>query len=141
MWLAIGLAGGLVQRDRAQAWRRARRTVLGVYAVNTAIKFAVRRPRPQIPGLPPLQGTTTGLSFPSAHSATSFAGALAYRRLGLPGAPLYAVAGGMALSRVYLGVHYPSDVLAGALLGTALAAVATSRYPMTGHPPLRGAGG
>ena len=99
--------------------------MLGVYAVNTAIKFAVRRPRPQIPGLPPLQGTTTGLSFPSAHAATSFAGALVYRRRGLPAAPLYGLAGGMALSRVYLGVHYPSDVVAGAVLGTALAAVAT----------------
>jgi undecaprenyl-diphosphatase len=125
VWLALGLAGGLVERDRARAWRRARRTVLVVYAVNTAIKFAVRRPRPQIPGLPPLQGTTTGLSFPSAHAATSFAGALVYRRRGLPAAPLYGLAGGMALSRVYLGVHYPSDVVAGAVLGTALAAVAT----------------
>ncbi len=129
VWLAIGLAGGLAERDRRLAWRRARRTVLGVYAVNTAIKFAVRRPRPQIPGLPPLQGTTTGLSFPSAHAATSFAGALAYRRLGLPAAPLYGLAGAIAVSRVYLGVHYPSDVLAGALLGTALAAAATPRDP------------
>jgi membrane-associated phospholipid phosphatase len=127
VWLAIGLAGGLLERDRARAWRRARRTVLGVYAVNTTIKFAVRRPRPQIPGLPPLQGTTTGLSFPSAHAATSFAGALAYRRLGLPAAPLYGLAGAIALSRVYLGVHYPSDVLVGALLGSALAAVAAPR--------------
>ena len=125
LWLAIGFAGGLLQREQAPAWRRARRTVLGVYAVNTAIKFAVRRPRPRLPGLPPLQGTTTGLSFPSAHAATSFAGALAFRRLGLPAAPLYGVAGGMALSRVYLGVHYPSDIVAGALLGSALAAAAS----------------
>jgi undecaprenyl-diphosphatase len=124
LWLAIGLAGGLAERRRARDWRRARRTVVGVYAVNTAIKFAVRRPRPQIPGLPPLQGTSTGLSFPSAHAATSFAGALAYRRMGLPAAPLYCVAAGMAASRVYLGVHYPSDVLAGAVLGTVLAAAA-----------------
>ncbi len=100
--------------------------MLGVYAVNTAIKFAVRRPRPRIAGLPPLQGTTTGLSFPSAHAATSFAGALAYSRLGLPAAPLYGLAGAIAASRVYLGVHYPSDVLAGAVLGTALAAVAST---------------
>jgi len=127
VWLAIGLAGGVVQRERAREWRGARRTVLGVYAVNTAIKFAVRRPRPSLPGLPPLQGTTTGLSFPSAHAATSFAAALSYRRLGLPGAPLYGLAGAMALSRVYLGVHYPSDILAGALLGTALAAAASPR--------------
>ncbi len=121
VWLAVGCAGGLVQRERAADWRRARRTVVGTYVVNTAIKFAVRRPRPRLAGLPPLQGTTTALSFPSAHAATSFAGALAYSRLGLPAAPLYALAGTMAASRVYLGVHYPSDVLAGAALGTALA--------------------
>ena len=124
LWLAIGLAGSALDRPRAAQWRRARRTVLGTYAVNTAIKFAVRRPRPRIPGLPPLQGTTTGLSFPSAHAATSFAGAFAYRRLGVPAAPLYGVAAAMAASRVYLGVHYPSDVVAGALLGTVLAAFA-----------------
>jgi membrane-associated phospholipid phosphatase len=134
VWLAIGFAGGLLQRDRSAEWRRARRTVLGVYALNTAIKFAVRRPRPQIPGLPPLQGTTTTLSFPSAHAATSFAGALAYSRLGLPASALYGLAAGMACSRVYLGVHYPSDVLAGALLGTAVAAVAT-RPPVAGAAP------
>ena len=88
---------------------------------NTAIKLAVRRRRPDLPDLPPLTGTPTGLSFPSAHAASSFAGALAYSRLGLPAAPLYGLASSLALSRLYLGVHYPSDVLAGALLGTAVA--------------------
>jgi undecaprenyl-diphosphatase len=38
----------------------------------------------------------------------------------VPAAPLYAVATGLAASRVYLGVHYPSDILAGAALGTAI---------------------
>jgi membrane-associated phospholipid phosphatase len=125
VWVAIGLAGGALDGSSRPEWRRARRTVMGVYATNTAIKFLVRRRRPALAGLPPLTGTTTALSFPSAHAATSFAGALAYSRRGLPARPLYALAGAMALSRLYLGVHYPSDILAGALLGTGIAAVAT----------------
>jgi membrane-associated phospholipid phosphatase len=60
-------------------------------------------------------------SFPSAHAATSFAAARAYRRLGVPAVPLYALAAAMAASRVALRVHHPSDVLAGAVLGTLVA--------------------
>jgi membrane-associated phospholipid phosphatase len=95
--------------------------VASAYALNTAIKPLVGRRRPELPGLPPLSATPTKLSFPSAHASTSFAGALAYSRVAGPAAPLYALAVALSLSRVYLGVHYPSDVLAGALLGTALA--------------------
>jgi membrane-associated phospholipid phosphatase len=129
LWLAIGVAGGIAQPQERRRWRAACTTVLGTYALNTAIKLVVRRRRPNLPGLPPLMGTTTSLSFPSAHAATSFAGALVYSRRGLPRAPLYTVAGAMACSRVYLGVHYPSDVLAGALLGTAVAGLAREPSP------------
>jgi len=117
IWLAIGTVGAGLDRERRGEWRRATATVAGVYALNTAIKRVVGRRRPELPGLPALTSTPTTLSFPSAHASTSFAGALVYSRLGLPAASLYGLATGLALSRLYLGVHYPSDVLAGAMLG------------------------
>lgn len=123
VWLAIGVTGSLAGADpaRRERWRRATATVAGTYVLNTAIKLLVHRRRPELPGLPPLAHTMTRLSLPSAHASTSFAGALAYSRLGAPRLPLYALAVKLSLSRLYLGVHYPSDVLAGALLGTAVA--------------------
>lgn len=125
VWLAIGAAGYALDESKREQWRRASATVVGSYALNTLLKLAVRRRRPSLEGLPPLTSTPTQLSFPSAHASTSFAGALAYTRLGLPAFPLYALAKGLGVSRLYLGVHFPSDVLAGALLGTVVGAVAT----------------
>jgi membrane-associated phospholipid phosphatase len=118
VWLAIGVVGAALDERRRAEWGRAAATVAGVFALNTAIKLAVRRRRPQLPGLPALTETPTTLSFPSAHASTSFVGARLYARLGLPAGPLYALATALSLSRLYLGVHYPSDVLAGAGLGT-----------------------
>jgi membrane-associated phospholipid phosphatase len=118
VWLALGLAGAGVDRARRGPWLRATRTVALTYVANTALKLIVRRRRPQLEGLPALVGTPTGLSFPSAHSSTSFAAAGAFAELGVPAAPLYGLAATLALSRLYLGVHYPSDLVAGAALGS-----------------------
>lgn len=96
----------------------------GTYALNIAVKQIVRRPRPQLAGLPALTSTPTKLSFPSAHASTSVAGAISYARLGVPAVPLILLAKGLALSRLYLGVHYPSDIVAGALLGALVAEAA-----------------
>jgi undecaprenyl-diphosphatase len=123
-WLALGLAGALVSRDRdhRRCWLRGVGIVAASYGVNQAVKFAVRRRRPALDGLPPLSPVVTQLSFPSAHATTSFAAARAYRHLA-PAWALYLAAAAFAVSRPYLGVHYPSDVLAGAALGTAVADV------------------
>jgi membrane-associated phospholipid phosphatase len=107
-----------VDSARRPAYLRAARTIGLAFAANQAIKFTVRRRRPDLPDLPPLSGTISRLSYPSAHAATSFAAA---RSLPLPAAALYPLATAMALSRLYLGVHYPSDSLAGAALGDAVA--------------------
>jgi membrane-associated phospholipid phosphatase len=115
----------LAEAERRSVWRAATGRVAAAYALNTAVKLVVRRRRP--PG--GLVSTPTELSFPSAHAATSFAGARAYSRAGGPAAGLYALALGLALSRLRLGVHHPSDVLAGALLGLLVGGTA----PLAGH--------
>jgi membrane-associated phospholipid phosphatase len=125
LWLVLGAAGAMLDRgaDRRARWRRGASVVGATYVANTAIKAAFRRRRPIVDGLPALVATPTALSFPSAHASSSFAAARAYGGL-LPTGPLYVTAAAMAASRVYLGVHYPSDVAAGALLGLVLGGVA-----------------
>jgi membrane-associated phospholipid phosphatase len=142
IWLVLGVAESLrASGDGRSRWARATGTVAGTYAANTALKLLVRRVRPELPGLPPLTNTPTRFSFPSAHSSTSFAGALAYSRAGFPATPLYALAAGLALSRLYLGVHYPSDVLVGALFGLTIADVCTRcAGAWSGMTPVNGTG-
>jgi membrane-associated phospholipid phosphatase len=117
VWLALGAAGAALDSRRRARWRRGLIAVAGTYALNTVVKAAFRRRRPALEELPALVATPTALSFPSAYASSSFAAARAYGGL-VPAAPLYAVATAMAVSRVYLGVHYPTDVAAGAVLGT-----------------------
>jgi undecaprenyl-diphosphatase len=127
IWIALGAAGALADRRKANRWWRATALVAGSYGTNVAIKYAVRRPRPQVEDLPALTDTPGEMSFPSAHSTTSFTAARAYSTLGLPAAPLYALATSLAYSRLYLGVHYPSDIAAGATLGSVLGRFVRSR--------------
>jgi membrane-associated phospholipid phosphatase len=120
LWLAIAALGFLFDRRARPVYARAARVVVLTYVTNTAIKLGIRRARPLLEDLPPLSPTVTGLSYPSAHASTSFAAASALGDA-LPATPLRVAAAAMALSRCYIGVHYPSDILAGALLGGATA--------------------
>lgn len=123
LWFALAGAGAALDEDRRALFTRAAAAIGAAYGVNQLIKLAVRRRRPELDDLPPLVSTGTRISYPSAHASTSFAGARALARA-WPAAPLYAAAALMAVSRSYVGVHYPSDVVAGAALGTAVAELA-----------------
>lgn len=116
----IGTAGGEGPRFAA---------LLGIgttlaLAVSQALKRTCRRPRPSegIDGGPcvvrTLAADPDAFSFPSGHTSVAFAAAIALAGAGSGlGLVVALLAGGIAVSRVYLGAHYPLDVVAGALLG------------------------
>jgi membrane-associated phospholipid phosphatase len=123
LWYSLSAVGAAICPEQRRTFGRAAAVVFGSFVANQAVKFVARRPRPNLPDLPPLVHTMSNRSYPSAHATTSAAAAVALSRV-LPRAPLYAVAAALALSRLYLGVHYPSDTLAGAALGVAVAELA-----------------
>lgn len=120
VWVALGLTGIALDRDRRRNWATGLLGVGVAYAVNTSLKQVARRPRPDFPDLPPLIKTPGPLSFPSSHSASSAAAVVGFAGL-VPAPPLVVAASTMAISRVHLGVHYPSDIVVGATLGTLVA--------------------
>ena len=123
VWLAIGVALTMLRRNVAPFLVVAA-TALLTNLVVSGLKQAVGRDRPPAVILDPepLMEVPTTSSFPSGHAATSFACALALARFApMLTIPLFVLAGLIAFSRVYVGVHYPFDVLAGTVLGLALA--------------------
>jgi undecaprenyl-diphosphatase len=120
IWLALGAALALLDPSQREAWLICGALGPVAIALNYAVKAIVKRPRPALEGLPPLGGAPSSLSFPSAHATSAFAVATAMTRVDPLGALAFALAFALALGRPYLGMHYPSDVLAGAVLGIVL---------------------
>jgi undecaprenyl-diphosphatase len=123
IWIVIAVVASVLWRRPSVALYVAV-VVWSADLISLAVKEAVDRPRPFVtdPAPPPLLLGVLGDSFPSGHAATSGAGALMLARY-LPARWLVfaLLAVGIAFSRVYVGVHYPADVLAGAALGLAVA--------------------
>jgi membrane-associated phospholipid phosphatase len=115
-WFALGLVGAAVDRDRRKDWLVSAAGVVAAHAASIAVKRVVRRQRPIDESVEVLVKTPSSLSFPSSHATSTTAAAVVYS--GLTGRNLVpALVPPMLVSRLVLGVHYPSDVLAGATLG------------------------
>jgi undecaprenyl-diphosphatase len=120
IWVVLCLIVLAATDSNGESWFICALLAPAAIALNYLIKLAVKRPRPVLEGLPPLGGAPSSLSFPSAHATSSFAVATAMTRVDSLGALAFVLAFALSLGRPYLGMHYPSDVLAGALLGVVL---------------------
>jgi membrane-associated phospholipid phosphatase len=130
LWFLIAAAlnrfGG--RRGRAAGRSGVLAIMLASSVTNGPVKLAFRRRRPSSRRFAPLIRVPRSTSFPSGHSSAAFAFATA-ASVEMPAlAPaLMPLAGAIAYSRVHTGVHYPTDVVAGAALGVAAGAISTRR--------------
>lgn len=126
-WILCAVVLLAVPKTRKTGYAVALSLIFGAIVTNLLLKNIVARPRPfaEIEALIPMITKPKDFSFPSGHTTASFAVALVMLRM-LPkkfGIPAVVLAALVAFSRLYLGVHYPTDVLTGfviALVGSML---------------------
>ena len=122
-WLAVSGIGAVAQPAKRRSWLLAGAGAFAAHAAAVLVKRVVRRKRPHDPAVVVNVGTPSQLSFPSAHATSTTAAAILMGRI--TGLPLPALlVPPMALSRMLLGVHYPSDVACGIALGATVARIA-----------------
>lgn len=126
IWASIGAASALALSGRSRTASRTLAAACVTWTLGQLLKKAFMRPRPYeaLDDSRLLIGKPSGASWPSSHPAVLLTFVtVASRDLGLPKAAragLVALAGSVGVSRTYLGVHYPSDVAGGLLMGRAV---------------------
>src|SRR5215211_4352323 len=135
LWVVVGacLSGAGGRRGRRAALRGVASVTITSLVVNQGIKRVVRRPRPSLRDVPAVRRVRVGAlttSFPSGHAASAAAFATgAAIELSPAGVPIAVLAGAVGGSRVYVGVHYPLDVLVGAGIGAGIAVLTGGLWP------------
>lgn len=119
-WVGVSLLGAAVAPRRRRDWLAVGAGAFTAHAAAVVIKRVVKRQRPHHPGIAINVGTPSKLSFPSAHATSTTAAAILLARVTGRRLPLVLIPT-MALSRLVLGVHYPTDVLTGIAVGTVVA--------------------
>lgn len=120
-WIAAALAMTVSKKYRKYGVCMLSALLFTVVMGEGVLKNIFRRDRPFVvdPGIQLIVPVPTGhFSFPSGHAASSFTAAFVFTKANRKFAPIYILSALIAFSRIYLSLHYPSDILAGALLGT-----------------------
>ncbi|CAB1046452.1 PAP2 family protein [Corynebacterium diphtheriae] len=119
-WMGMGALGALIDAPRRAQWVRLVAAAFVSHAISVVVKRIVRRKRPHDPRIKIGVGTPSKLSFPSSHATSTSAALVSLARITRNPLPLLGIPM-MMVSRMVLGVHYPTDVATGALVGAVTA--------------------
>lgn len=140
IWIALAIVLLFFKKTRKCGFLMLVSMLIGVIVGNGIIKNLVRRDRPCWidPSIPLLIKNPTDFSFPSGHTLASFEAAIMiFLHNKKYGIGAFLLAGVIAFSRLYLFVHFPTDVLGGLILGTVISIATYYIYEKKIRPKLK----